>query len=62
MKSFAILAVFLLIIIGFYVLIRNDFDEKHRLTKKGYIKLMTAMGIVFIMIMLFVTYIESMSF
>ncbi|MDY0409561.1 hypothetical protein ACFFIS_04290 [Virgibacillus soli] len=62
MKSAAIFAVFIGLLLGIYLLIRHDFEGHYKLTKKGYTKLLIAMAVITIVIMVTVYMIESMQF
>lgn len=56
LRQYFFIVVFVLGGLFLYFLTRNDYDEKKNLSKKGFIKLFSGMGIIFIVIVLFVVF------
>ncbi|WP_100012371.1 DUF3976 domain-containing protein [Lentibacillus sediminis] len=44
---------------GLYLLIRKDVDEEKKMTKRGFVKLLGGMAVIFVVTVLFVTIMEN---
>ncbi|UOQ48644.1 hypothetical protein MUN88_00320 [Gracilibacillus caseinilyticus] len=48
MQNFLFITIFIISYIVLFLLVRNDVDEEKKLTRKGFIKLLTGITVIFV--------------